>query len=84
MISRERKICKSGLKLDFTVHDIIGSTQSVCHLVGIGTPPTPLPQASVPSPLRTKRWGAHSPAATGVGESQFRRLEKKLSTLPTL
>ncbi len=28
--------------------------------------------------------GAHSPAAVGVGESQFRRLEKKLSTLPTL
>jgi hypothetical protein len=28
--------------------------------------------------------GAHSPAAKGVGESQFRRLEKKLCTLPTL
>ncbi len=37
----------------------------------------------VPSP-RTKGWGAHSPAAKGVGEFQFRRLEKKLSTLPTL
>ncbi len=29
-------------------------------------------------------WGAHSPAAVEVGESQFLRLEKKLSTLPTL
>jgi hypothetical protein len=28
--------------------------------------------------------GAHSPAAKGVGELQFRRLEKRLSTLPTL
>ncbi len=28
--------------------------------------------------------GAHSPAAKGVGESQFRRQEKKRSTLPTL
>ncbi len=31
---------------------------------------------TLPNPL--------SPAAVGVGESQFRRLEKKLSTLPTL
>jgi hypothetical protein len=28
--------------------------------------------------------GSHSPAGEGLGESQFRRLEKKLSTLPTL
>ncbi len=28
--------------------------------------------------------GAHSPAGEGLGDSQFRRLEKKLSTLPTL
>ncbi len=27
---------------------------------------------------------AHSPTGEGLGESQFRRLEKKLSTLPTL
>ncbi len=32
----------------------------------------------------TKGWGAHSPAREGLGESQFRRLEKKLSTLSTL
>ncbi len=38
---------------------------SVCPLVGIGNPPTPIPQASVPYP-RTKGWGAHSPAAEGV------------------
>jgi hypothetical protein len=33
-------------------------------------------------------WGlgglAHSPPGEGLGESQFRRLEKKLSILPTL
>jgi hypothetical protein len=28
--------------------------------------------------------GAHSPAGEGLGKSQFRRLEKKLSTLHTL
>ncbi len=28
--------------------------------------------------------GGHSPAGEGLEESQFRRLEKKLSTLPTL
>jgi hypothetical protein len=52
---------------------------SVCPFVGIGTPPTPLPQASVPSPPPAKGWGAHTPAAKGVGESQFRRLEKSLA-----
>ncbi len=33
---------------------------------------------------RTKGGGAPSPAGEGVGKSQFQRLEKKLSTLPTL
>jgi hypothetical protein len=48
--------------------------------------PTPLPQAIVPSPRTKGMCGAHSPATkrVGGGESQFRRLEKKLSTLPTL
>ncbi len=48
--------------------------------------PNPSPQASVPSPPPPgpKGGGPHSPAAKGVGESQFRRLEKKLSTLPLL
>ncbi len=49
--------------------------QSVCPLVRIGTPPSP------PEP---KGGGGHSPAGEGLGESQFRRLEKKLSTLSTL
>ncbi len=37
----------------------------------------PLPQAGT-------KGGPHSPAGEGVGESQFRLLEKKLSTLPIL
>ncbi len=42
-----------------------------------------------PRPLARKRvlqggGGSHSPAGDGLGESQFRRLEKKLSTLPIL
>ncbi len=57
---------------------------SVCPLVGIGTLPLPLPQASVPLPPGTKGGKAHSPRGEGLGESQFRRLEKKPNTLPTL
>jgi hypothetical protein len=37
----------------------------------------------VPTP-GTLGMGAHSPAGEGVGESQFGRLEKKLSTLSIL
>jgi hypothetical protein len=55
---------------------------SVCPLVGIRTLPTTLSPASVPLPQI--RGDAHSPAMEGVGESQFRRLEKKLSTLPIM
>jgi hypothetical protein len=41
--------------------------------------------ASECAPLpRSGGRGAHSPAGEGLGEFQFRRLEKKLSTLPTL
>ncbi len=42
----------------------------------------PSRQRVCPSP-RSQR-GAHSPAGEGLGESQFRRLEKKLNTLPPL
>ncbi len=52
---------------------------SVCLLVGIGTLPPPLSPASVPLPTEPKE-GAHSPVGEGLGEFQFRRLEKKLST----
>ncbi len=55
---------------------------SVCPLVGIGTLPPPLSPASLPLPPEPGRGGAHSPAGEGLGESKFRRLEKKLSTLP--
>ncbi len=60
---------------------------SVCPVpsseLGISHPP--LSTASVPFPRNQKgAEGAHSPAGEGLGESQFRRLEKKLSTLPTL
>ncbi len=58
------------------------SVHSVCPLVGIGTLPIPLSPASVPLPPEPK--GLHSPACEGLGESQCRRLEKKLCTLPTL
>jgi hypothetical protein len=44
----------------------------------------PLSLASKCAPPPRTGGGAHSPAGEGLGESQFRRLEKKLSTLPTL
>jgi hypothetical protein len=49
-----------------------------------GSTPTPLSPASVPLPPEPGGGRAHSPAGEGLGESHFRRLEKKLSTLPTL
>jgi hypothetical protein len=45
--------------------------------------PTPSLASECASPLGT-RGCSHSPADEGLGESQFRRLEKKLSTLPAL
>jgi hypothetical protein len=63
---------------------------SVCPLVGIGTlptAPTPSLASECAPPPRTGMGGgglAHSPAGEGLGEFQFRRLEKKLSTLLTL
>ncbi len=46
--------------------------------------PNPSPASECALPPGPKGRGAHSPAAKGVGESQFRPLEKKLSTLLTL
>jgi hypothetical protein len=40
--------------------DIYKEYHSVCPLVGIGTPPTPLPQASEPSPSGPKGGGVHT------------------------
>jgi hypothetical protein len=52
--------------------------KSVCPLIGIATLPTPLSPASVPLPPEPGG-GAHSPAGEGLGESQFRRLEKSFA-----
>ncbi len=46
--------------------------------------PTPLSPPNVPLPPEPKREGEHSRAGEGLGWSQFQRLKKKLSTLPTL
>jgi hypothetical protein len=46
--------------------------------------PPPLPQASVPLPPEPGGGGGVHTACEGVGESLFERLERKLSTLPTL
>jgi hypothetical protein len=46
-------------------------------------PPPSLASKCAPPP-RYQGGGAHSPAGEGLGESQFQRLEKRLSTLPTM
>ncbi len=46
--------------------------------------PTPFLAGACAPPPWTNGGKAHSPAGDGLGESQFRRLEKKLSTLSTL
>jgi hypothetical protein len=50
----------------------VGRVLSFSPVVGIGTLPTPHPQASVPPPPGSGG-GAHSLARDWVGESQFRR-----------
>jgi hypothetical protein len=44
--------------------------------------PTPLAASECALPPVPKGGGAHSPAAKGVGESQFQRLEKRLALCP--
>jgi hypothetical protein len=75
----KEEISSPGIKKD-TAQSTYIEYHSVCPLVGIGTLPPPLSPASVPLPPEPGG-GAHSPAGEGLGESQFRRLEKKLSTL---
>ncbi len=41
--------------------------------------PTPLAASECALPPGPKGGGAHSPAAKGVGDSQFQRLEKRLA-----
>jgi hypothetical protein len=41
--------------------------------------PTPLAASECALPPYQREGGAHSPAAKGVGESQFQRLEKRLA-----
>ncbi len=66
--------------LSLSIHKVHIHTEyhCVCPLVETGTR-----QRVDPSPPY-QRGGAYSPGGEGLGESQFRRLEKKLSTLPTL
>jgi hypothetical protein len=80
----KEEISSSGIKKDTQSTYI--EYHSVCSLVRIGTLPPPLSPASVPlSPEPGGGGGGHTLLQVrGWGDSQFRRLEKKLSTLPTL
>ncbi len=52
--------------------------------LGLSQPLSPQRVCSSPPPPKNGGREAHSPAVEGFGESQFRRLQKKLSTLSTL
>ncbi len=52
---------------------------SVCPLVGIGTPPPPLPLTSVSLPLESKGGGAHFPACEGWGSPDSDDWRKSLA-----
>jgi hypothetical protein len=73
-------------KCNFTqiTYIYIQSTTVYVPTSEIETPPTPLPQASVPPTPEPKGGGHTRQRVGGMGESQFRRLEKKLISLPTL
>jgi hypothetical protein len=58
----------------------VGRVLSFSPVVGIGTPPTPHPQASVSPPLVLGE-EARLPAREGAGESQFRRGDIHCGTL---
>jgi hypothetical protein len=63
-----------------TLHRV-GRVLSFFSVVGMGTLPTPHPQASVPPPPPVLGGGAHSLAREGLGESQFRRGDIHCGTL---
>jgi hypothetical protein len=65
------RLLRSLLRAVTHIHRV-GRVLSLSPVVGVGTPPTPHPQASASPPLVPGR-GAHSLAREGVGESQFRR-----------
>ncbi len=68
------------------LHATLNSWRSVFIMKYIDYHDYPTPSiASECDPIPGSKVGTtHSPAGEGLGESQFRRLEKKLSTLPTL
>ncbi len=71
-----------GSSQPITKYIKLQSSTVYAPLFGIGTPPSPLPQASC-TPPGTKG-GMGGTLDCGCGESQFRRLERMLSTLSTL
>ncbi len=65
-------------------HVYIKSTTVCVPLSELGLSQPLSRQGVCPSLQNRGGGGAHSPAGEGLGKSHFRRLEKKLSTLPTL
>jgi hypothetical protein len=75
--------CRSQNFASFSEKLLLSCRHRVGRVVGIETPPTPHPRASVPPPPLVPGGGAHSLAREGVGESQFRRGNIHCGTLYT-
>ncbi len=75
---RDRR--KHGYYSKVVFDSIVGSPQQTKYEY-IKSTTVYVPTSELGPPPRTGG-GAHSPAGEGLGVSQFRRLEKKLSTLP--
>jgi hypothetical protein len=65
----------------FDLHTEYAECSAFSPVVGIGPPPTPRPQASVPPLPPVLGGGAHSLAREGLGEPQFRRGDIHCDTL---
>jgi hypothetical protein len=81
-VSCERRQCEAILGVPHEVY-ITQSTTVYVPSSDLGLSHPLSRQRVCPSPRYQMGGGAHSPVGQGLGESQFRRLEKKLSTLPT-
>ncbi len=86
-------VCQRGIilkSIGFILTGLVAQSTYKCRVPQYMSPrrnwdsPNPFLANECAPPPRTGGEGTHSPVEERLGESQFLRLEKKLSTLPTL
>jgi hypothetical protein len=83
-VSFKRKCCR-GARITLRIEDsFTGNEECSALWAPPWIPPPCSRKLGCPPPPRNQRGGGHSPASEGMGKSQFRRVEKKLSILSTL